>query len=114
MEAILIWLQKKVSAYPINCLKEKKQRFHVMHLKELTQTNHLHLYLMFSMVYPESGLKTGKSIKITDTMNRTILVATANQKPASICILEKYYVTKSTAGSTVTDTVSARMPDDRV
>ena len=50
-----------------------------MHLKELTQTNHLHL---------QSNLFIKKSSKTIDTMNRTILVAAANQKPASICILE--------------------------
>ena len=34
-------------------------------------------------------------------MNGTILVAAANQKPASVCTLETYYFTESTAGSAV-------------
>ena len=53
------------------------------------------------MVYSESGLVVEKSSKTTDTMNRIILVAAANQKPASSCTLEIYYVTKSTAGLAV-------------
>jgi len=54
-----------------------------------------------SVVYSEYGFKLETSSKSTHTMNGTILVAAANQKPASICILEKYYVTESTAGSYV-------------
>ena len=34
-------------------------------------------------------------------MNGTILVDATNQNPASICALEKQYVTLSTAGSAV-------------
>ena len=78
---------------------QKRQRFRVIHLKELTQTNHLHLQSHFSY-HTESGLNVEKSSKTTDTKKRTIFAAT-NQKPASICTLEKYHVTESTAGSAV-------------
>ena len=53
------------------------------------------------MVYSKGGLKVETSSKTADTMNGTILVAAANQKPASSCTFEIYYVTKSTAGSAI-------------
>ena len=62
------------------------------------------------MVYSESGLKVDKSSKTTDTINGTILVDATNQNPASICTLEKYYVTESTAGSAVITMESQVVP----
>jgi len=57
--------------------------------------------MLTSVVYSESGLKVEKSSKTTNTMNRTTLVTAANQKLASNSTLEKYYVTRSFAGSAV-------------
>ena len=44
-------------------------------------------------------------------MNGTILVVAANQKPASICTLVKYYVTELTADSAVL-TKESQVPYD--
>ena len=44
--------------------------------------------LFTSVVYSENGFKMEKSSKITNTINGTILVAAANQKPVSVCTLE--------------------------
>ena len=73
---------------------QQSRRFGVMHLKEFTQTNQLHILgvhnqIFASVVYSESCLKVEKSSKSINTMNGTILFDAINQNPASICALEK-------------------------
>ena len=54
--------------------------------------------MIYNQIFHISDLlRKWKNLAKPDTMNGTILVAAANQKPVSL--LEKYYVTESIAGS---------------
>ena len=64
-----------------------------------------------SMAYPESSLKVEKSSKTTDTMNRTILADATNHNAASICTLERYYVTVDQSTSRPVDQSTSRPVD---
>jgi len=50
-----------------------------MHLKELTQINHL------QVVYSVTSLNVDKYMKTTDSMKETILVDANNNIPAVVC-----------------------------